>query len=540
MEKLYILAGGFFLVSIITIIILKSYSVKADVYQDFLVIKEALADYKKSNDGFTMGIRNLREYLPEDYDLNTSIYAISLDDKYLIVKKIPSNADVEEILQKVGGNSVLRDKQLKLKFFDMPDEEPVARITILPVNGITTVTKVSYSSKESNVSGEIISEEWTNRQDYFETPGKYRIGLRVLDKYERWSEWVFKEIKVSDVKGFKSLEGGGSTVIRIRENGSIDACGNNSYSQLGIEESKNIPFMPINGIKLISSVSISNDFILYINGEGKVYASGKNNSGQLGVGDKNDYSSLKEVWGIENASNIVSNDDTSMCVISSGDVYIWGYNMIDVNKNDGVTIFEQPKKVSELSGIKKIALGVNHGLAMTFDGRVFGWGENKKGQLGLGFKSKTIEISNLNLSGVTDISAGRDFSIFVINGSVYSCGENKKGQLGRNANNKEATPNKIGELENIIKVKSSNNFSIALDKFGEIYTWGAYNISDSGDLLNVKKCEELENIVDIACTNSKGYAMDSIGSVYEFDSQFNGLKTVIEEKVIEKENLKNT
>lgn len=91
--------------------------------------------------------------------------------------------------------------------------------------------------------------------------------------------------------------------------------------------------------------------------------------------------------------------------------------------------------MSELNGIsiKEVSGTQLHCLAVSFDGRVFGIGKNKSGELGLGKVSefdKFTEIVSLNKYKIVSATAGTEHSLFLTNdGKILGCGVNSFGQL---------------------------------------------------------------------------------------------------------------
>ena len=85
---------------------------------------------------------------------------------------------------------------------------------------------------------------------------------------------------------------------------------------------------------------------------------------------------------------------------------------------------------SRFTSVHSAALGVEHGLALSIDRRVFVWGRNNYGQLGY---RKTLKLQTY-----TDL---------------YS-------------------PTEIVYLKGTVQVAAGNRFSMALRSTGELYTWG--------------------------------------------------------------------
>jgi len=149
----------------------------------------------------------------------------------------------------------------------------------------------------------------------------------------------------------------------------------------------------------------------------------------------------------------------TVVLTKDGETYSWGSTeggqlglppafVADMTQGEGVPI-TTPHKIPKLEGlhISQVACGEAHSIAMTKDGRLFGWGMSNYGQLGLGFsadsfepgigmeKSKVYEpteITGLRGEGrILKILCGATFSLFQTEkGDLFGCGMNDLGQLG--------------------------------------------------------------------------------------------------------------
>ncbi|XP_063967097.1 probable E3 ubiquitin-protein ligase HERC4 isoform X2 [Lytechinus pictus] len=137
-----------------------------------------------------------------------------------------------------------------------------------------------------------------------------------------------------------------------------------------------------------------------------------------------------------------------LALSADGRVYSWGGND-EGQLGNGIpqkkgTYRARPKprlikSVSDV-GVVQIACGDYHSLALTRDGRLFSWGSNRHGQLGVCkgnakreklLVDKPIEIKSLWGVPLQRIAAGGEHSVFLsVSGSVYVCGWNLHGQLG--------------------------------------------------------------------------------------------------------------
>ena len=110
-----------------------------------------------------------------------------------------------------------------------------------------------------------------------------------------------------------------------------------------------------------------------------------------------------------------------------------------------------PTKIDGLSGVRivEVAVGVEHTLALASDGRLYAFGCNGRGSLGLG--SSTLgTISQPTIVNTPEtfvkVAAGSLHSVgLTASGAVYTWGANDQGQLGTSSSfvKRRVTPRKM-------------------------------------------------------------------------------------------------
>ncbi len=93
-----------------------------------------------------------------------------------------------------------------------------------------------------------------------------------------------------------------------------------------------------------------------------------------------------------------------------------------------------PKIVKGIdSSISYIAVGYDHSIALTSDGKIWTWGGNKYSQLGHSFESDNVlvpvEIAMKKVYAVGAAASKYHSAIFTNTGAIYTWGTNT-GQLG--------------------------------------------------------------------------------------------------------------
>ena len=297
---------------------------------------------------------------------------------------------------------------------------------------------------------------------------------------------------------------GGAHNVALANNGTVWAWGLNNYGQLG-DNSLTTRITPVQtknslgqAITGIVSVAAAGYHTLALKDNGIVLAWGRNNKGQLGDGTTT-YRSAPVLVAISNVVAIAAGGEFSMALKADGSVWAWGSNIMGQLGDNSVKNSLLPVQVKlllidsignvsypPLYGIKNIAAGGSHALALAEDGTVWAWGYNEFGQLGDGTTTSSkvaimVTLPNDVTGAPTAISAGLDHSLVVIGGGVYACGYKKYGQLGdgsilgsdtpvknlRKVVRQDSTP-----LTDIVSVTATGFHSLARDVNGHIWSWG--------------------------------------------------------------------
>ena len=88
----------------------------------------------------------------------------------------------------------------------------------------------------------------------------------------------------------------------------------------------------------------------------------------------------------EEPVQVEAGNGLSLIVTRAGNVYSFGNGRFGVLGDGDEMTSQVPRQIYSLNTkkIKKVAAGSHHVLALTFEGKVLGWGKNDKGQCGLG------------------------------------------------------------------------------------------------------------------------------------------------------------
>jgi alpha-tubulin suppressor-like RCC1 family protein len=220
--------------------------------------------------------------------------------------------------------------------------------------------------------------------------------------------------------------------------------------------------------------------------DGTAFSWGANWSGQLGDGSTIDRLTPVAVTGLSGKiiTQLVAGETHALALISDGTAFAWGVNWSgqlgigDVSTSNSIT----PVAVTGLSDkiITQLAAGGRHSLALISDGTAFAWGNNWKGQLGIGDESTFISYTPVAVTGLSDkiitqLAAGDSHSLALISdGTAFAWGFNMNGQLGDGTDFDQRTPIAVTGLGGkvIIQLVAGFYHSLALISDGTAFSWG--------------------------------------------------------------------
>ncbi|MES2596907.1 MAG: putative Ig domain-containing protein [Verrucomicrobiota bacterium] len=252
----------------------------------------------------------------------------------------------------------------------------------------------------------------------------------------------------------KQAEAGIDHLVYIDSTNTLKSYGSNTYGQLGggtdntSDSAATVVTSGVLAAKSFFQLCAGAHFSLVLTTDGGLYSWGKNDRGQLGIGiapNSNQPVAVNASTALAGKSpaTLAAGDDHVLCVTSDGGLYAWGANdrgQLGIGTSmDHPTPVEIPR-AGELAGVifTKVWAGVTHSFALTSDDRLFGWGSNDHGQLGIGTSSSSVLSPTLVSTGdsmlgktVQKIAAGRDFTLILCtDGSLFGMGDNRYGSLG--------------------------------------------------------------------------------------------------------------
>ena len=246
--------------------------------------------------------------------------------------------------------------------------------------------------------------------------------------------------------------------------------------------------------------------------EDGLYSWGNNEYAQLGVGDTDNRSmpekildeKVKEILQVNTGSLIESfmetrdyTEPTFFALTETGNLYVWGYKYSRIFPADTTMYITSPKKINiDNKKIKEIQIKtisevytssnltdtINYHFILymiTEDNKLYSWGYNDNGELGIGNNNYQTSPVQIPLNGnvkelIIDNTTSRHLNAYIIteDNKLYGWGYNNNGELGIGNNNNQTIPVEISLNGNINELIIDNSLRYALMTDNSVHKWG--------------------------------------------------------------------
>ncbi len=243
----------------------------------------------------------------------------------------------------------------------------------------------------------------------------------------------------------------------------------------------------------------------------------------------------------------------SAAITTEGRLFTWGYNLYgDLGNGTNETGYVPTEitasfNLNPAETITKVALGTDHSLAITSEGRVFTWGWNIYGQLGNdSFFNQNVptEITTRFLLNpgetVVDASLGYYHSLVLTSeGRIFAWGSNETGQLGNGLTDNSNVPLNItsyfglAEGETIVKITAGDFHNFAITSTNRVFAWGYNSFGQIGDDTLVDKSTPVEitsnfalgvneTVISVSAGSYHSSALTSEGRIFTWGKNSSG------------------
>uniref|UniRef100_A0A8C2WP24 RCC1-like domain-containing protein n=1 Tax=Cyclopterus lumpus TaxID=8103 RepID=A0A8C2WP24_CYCLU len=228
-------------------------------------------------------------------------------------------------------------------------------------------------------------------------------------------------------------------------------------------------------------LSCGGEHTAVISENGRLLMFGGNSWGQLGGGFKPAASKPASVKALksEKVKLVACGRYHTIVCTWPGSVFVSGSNQegqLGLGHCNNTTSFHLLQPFCDHAPIKMLSAGCNTSAALTEDGRLFMWGDNAVGQIGLGDEEFAAEPTEVDVGeAVTWVSCGYHHSAFVTaDGDLYTFGDSANGRLGLQVEQlaNHRVPQRVqGFLGNVTQVCCGGEHTVALTE-ANVYTFG--------------------------------------------------------------------
>lgn len=308
----------------------------------------------------------------------------------------------------------------------------------------------------------------------------------------------------------------------------------------------------------LTLVSFGGNHSAAITTTGRIFTWGLNSRGQLGSGTETNNSTPIDITkqiklnSGETIDYISLGFGQSAVITSTGRAFTWGFNgygqLGDGAKMDRNIPYDITNQFELQTGeILKTIIIEDHAAALTSYNRLFTWGYNFYGQLGLGNtidQSKPTDITsyfNLEINEkIIQVSlGGHHTAVLTSTGRVFTFGANNSGALGNGTQINQILPIDITNQfslvseETISQIHLGSGNGAALTSLGRIFTWGYNSDGQLGDGSRISKLrpvditpqfelEDGETIEQLSLGDSHAGALTSLGRVFRWGDKLFG------------------
>ncbi|XP_041638263.1 X-linked retinitis pigmentosa GTPase regulator-like isoform X1 [Cheilinus undulatus] len=271
----------------------------------------------------------------------------------------------------------------------------------------------------------------------------------------------------------------------ITKNGKLFMFGSNNWGQLGL--GSKVTVNKPTCVKALKSekvqlVACGRNHTLISTAQGKVFSSGGNSEGQLGLGDCEERTAFQRIHFFDSRGPIkmlAAGSNTSAALTESGKLFMWGDNtegQIGLGKESHAT---SPQEVSVGRPVSWVSCGYYHSALVTADGALYTFGERDSGKLGLGTEQlprhRVPQRVKSIKEAVLQVACGGGHTVALTQDDIYSFGLGQFGQLGHGTFIFESRlPRSVEHFKKgrVCQVNCGENHTAVITESGLLYTFG--------------------------------------------------------------------
>jgi alpha-tubulin suppressor-like RCC1 family protein len=410
-----------------------------------------------------------------------------------VYRLTPIEVHANKTFCKITGSSVSAlaiDKNGKIwswgnnVYGELGDGSTITRSTPLQIYGNKTFCEIAMTNGSGGAASAAIDKNGKIWTWGINTRGLLGQGLGICEA---------TPVNLNINKTFCKISAGTNSYLAIDKNGKIWTWGGNGNAVLGQNIPSNIAYTDNQPKeiwggtnKTFCKITLHYTTAFGIDKNGKTWGWG---AAYLGTNSSSASQTPIAVYGNKTFCEITTYFQSSSAIDKNGKAWGWGINSSG-QVGDTTTLSRlTPVAVYGNKTFCKISSGSSFTLAIDNYGKIWGWGMNYIGQLGDNStisRRTPVSISG-SLKTFCEIRSGASHALAIDkNGRLWSWGNNVYGELGIDFDFYKKTPVSVqGAAKTFCKIYAGENVSIAIDKNGTAWSWGTkeFGLSANGSFV---------------------------------------------------------
>lgn len=310
-----------------------------------------------------------------------------------------------------------------------------------------------------------------------------------------------------------------------KRNGSLWCWGHNADGELGepIGTAHNAPVEVTTSTVPWRSVTRSYNFTCAVRDDGTVWCWGNNGSGQLADGTTERRTSPFRVLPGQNWSSVSVGSRHACALRADGVVTCWGNNRFAQLARTATDAALVPAPVASPNGAPwiEVRAGFEHTCGRTEDRRLWCWGRNNTGRLGVGtFQGRDTPTQVGRDADWDSVAPGIFGTCGTRNGELWCWGENGHGELGDGTrSDARPFPVRVGVESEWRDVTVGHQHTCAVDARGRLSCWGhdqedQLATGDRGDARFPTRVTALDGATTVSLNQFDTCAIDDTGAAH--------------------------
>lgn len=275
-------------------------------------------------------------------------------------------------------------------------------------------------------------------------------------------------------------------VCGLKSDGSLWCWGGNARGQLGLDMSgdRSTPQQIASPTLEWSAIAAGTKHTCALTADARLYCWGRGTEGQLGLGDGLDSRGPAQIdVGSEALRSVDLGGDHSCAIDARSKLWCWGENNLGQLGLGDLALRLEPVALDLGEDVHSVAAGGDHTCALMTSGDVLCFGRNSDGQLGIDDSDNDHHANPQTLAYSLTLDAvglGSRHSCGLEGGALWCWGSGDLGQLGLGDQRRKFSPRKLDTAEDWLSVVGGRSHTCALRSDGSLYCWGSNDVGQLG------------------------------------------------------------